>query len=234
MSADFATVMQELSAQAADAPPLDDELRALATGPPGIPELLRAVQLLGQRFEGFEATVAKNFEALENVRGSAAADFAQQLHKLDEQLGAIRHNETYNQKLFDSLHQELISYRDNFVRDSLQKPFIRDLLVLFDDLSAVAAQSEKTAADEPNPSPNAHSRNNLSNTLHFLREILHRLEVTEIETKDTVDLKLHRVISYVPADCVAEDGRIVKRVKRGFNWRGRVLRPEEVIARRFQ
>ncbi len=50
--------MQELSAQAADAPPLDDELRALATGPPGIPELLRAVQLLGQRFEGFEATVA--------------------------------------------------------------------------------------------------------------------------------------------------------------------------------
>ena len=51
-------------------------------------------------------------------------------------MSAIRESETVNQKLFDSLHEELISYRDNFVRDSLQKPFIRDLLVLFDDLSS--------------------------------------------------------------------------------------------------
>ena len=63
--------------------------------------------------------------------------------KIEEQLSAIRDSETVNQKLFDSLHEELISYRDNFVRDSLQKPFIRDLLVLFDDLSAMAGQFEE-------------------------------------------------------------------------------------------
>ena len=30
-----------------------------------------------------------------------------------------------------------------------------------------------------------------------------------------------------------EDGQIVMRVKRGFVWRDQVLRPEEVVAKRF-
>ena len=42
----------------------------------------------------------------------------QALDVLEEQLAAIRDTEKVNQKLFDSLHQELVSYRDNFVRDS--------------------------------------------------------------------------------------------------------------------
>ena len=49
-----------------------------------------------------------------------------------------------------------------------------------------------------------------------------------------VDRTLHRVISFEPAECAEEDGRIVKRLKRGFTWHDRVLRAEEVIAKRFQ
>ena len=234
IGADFAAVMQELSAQAAGAPRREEEPRPLAQPVPEFADLLKAVQLLEQRIGGLEESVTKKLESLENAHGGAAAEFAQQIQKLDEQITAIRNSETVSQQLFDSLHQELISYRDNFVRDSLQKPFIRDLLVLYDDLSAIAGQAEKTVADEESRSANAHSRDNLSNTLHFLVEILHRLEVNEIETKEMVDRKLHRVIGYEPADCVEDDGRIAMRVKRGFMWRGRVLRPEEVTAKRFQ
>jgi molecular chaperone GrpE (heat shock protein) len=233
MNADFATVMQELSALAAGAPASEEESRPTAQSVSGFSDLLKAMQLLGQRIEGLEKTVTKQFEALETARSGAAGDLAEQFGRLDEQLMVIRNSETVNQRLFDSLHQELISYRDNFVRESLQKPFIRDLLVLYDDLSAIAGQMEKATAGEKGRSAPTYSRDNLRNTLHFLLEILHRLEVNEIETKETVDLKLHRVISYVPADCAAEDGHIVKRVKRGFMWHGRVLRPEEVVARRF-
>ena len=148
-------------------------------------------------------------------------------------LSAIRETETVNQKLFDSLHEELISYRDNFVRDSLQKPFIRDLLVLFDDLSTLAGQFEEGANEEESGPENARSRNNLTNILHFLLEILHRLEVNEIAESETVDRTLHRVISFEPAESAEENGRIVKRLKRGFTWHDRVLRAEEVIAKRF-
>jgi molecular chaperone GrpE (heat shock protein) len=48
-----------------------------------------------------------------------------------------------------------------------------------------------------------------------------------------VDRAFHRVVSYEPADFAEEDGRIIMRVKRGFLWRDQVLRPEEVVAKRF-
>jgi molecular chaperone GrpE (heat shock protein) len=40
-------------------------------------------------------------------------------------------------------------------------------------------------------------------------------------------------MSFEPADFPEEDGTIVMRVKRGFVWRGKLIRPEEVIAKRF-
>jgi molecular chaperone GrpE (heat shock protein) len=73
----------------------------------------------------------------------------------------------------------------------------------------------------------------LENAIHSLVEILHRFEVKEIEAKERVDRSYHKILSYEPADLPEEDGRIVMRVKRGFVWRGKLLRPEEVIAKRF-
>ena len=215
----FAAVMQELSAEAA-AVSATKELPPEASAALGISALISAVHSLGQRVETLEESVMRKFEGL-------------QFRKLEEQLAAIRDTENVNQKLFDSLHQELISYRDNFVRDSLQKPFIRDLLILFDDLSAITWQFEQAAAEEETRPDKVQARDNLNNMLHFLLEILHRLEVAEVEQLAVVDFNVHRVIGYVAADSAEEDGRIVKRVKQGFTWHGQLLRPEEVIAQRF-
>lgn len=218
---DFAAVMQELCAQAADVSSTKKEMPAVSRTDEAISELIGAVHSLGQRLEALEGSVLRNFEEL-------------QFQKLEEQLAAIRDSETVNQQLFDSLHKELISYRDNFVRESLQKPFIRDLLVLFDDLSAIAGQVGESEVATEGQDEDTRLRDNISNTLHFLLEILHRLEVNEIELKASVDRTLHRVITFEPTDCAEEDGQIVRRIKRGFTWHDRVLRPEEVIAKRFQ
>ncbi len=215
---DFAAAMHELSAEAATSP-----LPARAPEPEAVQMtmLISAVHALGQRVESLEESVVRKFETIH-------------FQKIEEQLAVIRDSETVNQKLFDSLHQELISYRDNFVRDALQKPFIRDLLVLFDDLSALASQVGEAAEGQGGGALQARSHDNLTNILHFLIEILHRLEVNEIELKDRVDRNLHRVISFEPAASAEEDGQIVRRLKRGFIWHDRVLRAEEVIAKRFQ
>ncbi len=213
---DFGAAMNELSAEAITAP-----AQRADSEPSGMTALIGAVYALNQRIESLEESVLRRFETIH-------------FERIEEQLSVIRDSETVNQKLFDSLHQELISYRDNFVRDALQKPFIRDLLVLFDDLSAITDQvgaATENGAKEPEQT---RSHDNLNNILHFLIEILHRLEVTEIDLKDTVDRTLHRVMSYEPAETAEEDGRIVKRLKRGFIWQGRVLRAEEVVALRFQ
>ena len=55
-----------------------------------------------------------------------------------------------------------------------------------------------------------------------------------MELVDRVDRKLHKVVSYEPSQFQDDDGRILMRLKRGFMWRDKVLRPEEVVATRFE
>ncbi|MGI8430949.1 MAG: nucleotide exchange factor GrpE [Chthoniobacterales bacterium] len=201
LEANFAAVMQELSVEAAGT----EDARIAS----GISVLISGIHALGQRLEVLEETVVLKFETA-------------QFQKIEQQLAVIRETDSVNQKLFDSLHGELISYRDNFVRDALQKPVIRDLVTLFDDLSKIYAQTEESQL-----------RANLEKVLHFVIEIFHRLEVTEVETVELADRALHKVVGTEKTDSPEENGRIVTRVKKGFLWQGKVFRPEEVVVRRF-
>lgn len=226
---EFASAMQQLSAEAEKVLPGDgsDEGKSAEQ----FAQILEEFRSLNGRMTSFEKTVLSRLEKLESTEKT---DLAEQLRKMDEHMVALRNTETVNQRLFDSLHEELIKYRDNFLHESLQKPFIRDLVILFDDLSGLLSQLE-TAGDASGGKRGALGqwRDNLENAIHSLTEILHRMEVSEIEPKEKVDRALHRVVSFEPADYPEEDGQIVMRVKRGFQWRDQVLRPEEVVAKRF-
>ena len=228
---EFASAMQQLSAEAEKTLPENGLGEGSATSEQ-FAQILAEIRALNGRLQNLEETVASR---LEKPEGNEETELAAQLRKMDEHMAALRNTETVNQRLFDSLHEELIKYRDNFLHETLQKPFIRDLVILFDDLSGVAAQLQ-TAAEGANPKRGmlGQWRDNLENAIHSLTEILHRMEVSEIEPKEMVDRAFHRVISYEPADFVEDEGRIVMRVKRGFMWRDQVLRPEEVVAKRFE
>jgi len=226
---EFASAMQQLSAEAEKTLPNGewDEGR----GEQQFAQILEEFRGLNGRVASFEQTVLRRLEKLENTEKD---DFAEQFRKMDEHMAALRNTESVNQRLFDSLHDEMIRYRDNFLHESLQKPFIRDLVILFDDLSGILSQLQNAVeASDGKRSPLGQWRDNLENAIHSLTEILHRMEVSEIEPRDMVDRALHKVISFEPADFAEEDGQIVMRVKRGFLWRDQVLRPEEVVAKRF-
>jgi molecular chaperone GrpE (heat shock protein) len=223
MPDEFATAMQQFSAEAAkrsspgSAGPLD------AATPQALDELRGMVE----RLEKLESVLTDKIDKINGV------DLLGRFQKIDEQLAAIRSNGNMNQRVFDSLHDELIKYRDNFLHESLQKPFIHDLVHLFDDLSSLSEQLRTASEEESGRGHVAQWRDNLENGIHSLVEILHRLEVKEIDVKEKVDRSFHKVVSFEPADFQEDDGRIVMRLKRGFFWRGKLIRPEEVIAKRF-
>ena len=226
---EFASAMQQLSAEAQKA--LPENASGNNQSGAQFAQILAEFRMLNNRVTSFEQTVLGRLEKLEKTEQN---DFAEQFRKMDENMAALRNTETVNQRLFDSLHEEMIKYRDNFLHESLQKPFIRDLVILFDDLSGLLSQLQ-TAIDASDGKRSALKqwRDNLENAIHSLTEILHRMEVSEIEPKEMVDRSLHKVLSFEPADFAEEDGQIVMRVKRGFLWRDQVLRPEEVVAKRF-
>src|SRR3954465_14171714 len=225
---EFATAMQQLSAEAKKTlvpPPRPN--RPVETAAP-------TSEVADARLQDLEKTLSRKIDDLARaVTQSKSNDLGPRLQQIEEELAAIRNTETVNQRLFDSLHEELFKYRDNFVHESLQKPFIHDLVHLFDDLSGLVTQLPTNAQEHKKRGQATQWRDNLDNAIHSLVEILHRLEVTEIEPHEKLDRTLHRVVSFEPADYPEEDGRIVMRLKRGFLWRGAVIRPEEVIAKRY-
>jgi molecular chaperone GrpE (heat shock protein) len=228
---EFASTMQQLSAEAEKALPEDAGEEGQKDAQ--FAQILRQFNVLNGRMLCLEERVARRFDKNADAEQN---DLAEQIRKMDEHMVALRNTESVNQRLFDSLHQELGQYRDNFLHESLQRPFIRDLLILFDDLTGLSSQLQtaEEGGGEGKRDKLGQWRDNLENAIHSLTEILHRMEVSEIEVKETVDRAFHRVVSYEPSDFAEDDGRIVMRVKRGFLWRDQVLRPEEVVAKRFE
>ncbi len=226
MPDDFASTMQELSAAAT----LAQEQKSSSE----VASLLREFRLVSESVQSLESALTRRVENIASIILPAhATETAHQFQKIEEGLESIRASESVNHRLFDSLHEELLKYRDNFLYESLQKPFVRDLIGVFDDLTTLATQL-KTASEERKSERLNRWRENLANAIHGLVEVFHRLEVTEVEPKEFVDLAIHRVVTYEATKRKEDDGRIVNRIKRGFIWRGNVLRPEEVIALRCQ
>jgi molecular chaperone GrpE (heat shock protein) len=226
MPDDFASTMQELSTAAT--------LAQEQKGKNDFASLLREFRLVSESVQSLESALTRRVENIASIILPAhATEAAHQFQKIEENLESIRASESVNHRLFDSLHEELLKYRDNFLYESLQKPFVRDLIGVFDDLTSLATQL-KTASEERKSERLKRWRDNLANAIHGLVEVFHRLEVTEVEAKEFVDLAIHRVVTYETTKRKEDDGRIVNRIKRGFIWRGNVLRPEEVIALRCQ
>jgi len=231
---DFTVAMQQLSAEAEKirpAMPIVTDNSFLKS--PDQTKSAPPPEILAQQLQTLENNLLRRIEKLSaDMDATRRAAFAQHFKKIDEQLALIRNTESVNQQLFDSLHAELLKYRDNFLHESLQRPFIHDLVYLYDHLNGLCEQLSSAAQQKGKGSRVFQWRDNLENAIHSLVEILHRFDVNEIEPRERVDRACHRVISYEPADFPEEDGAIVMRVKRGFVWRGKLIRPEEVIAKR--
>ena len=228
---EFASAMQQLSAEAEKTLPAHSPKKG---GPHlSAADLSQHADSVHARLDRMEQEMNRRMDKIMSaVTASAKDESAERFRKIEEQLETIRGSETVNQRLFDSLHEELLAYRDNFLHESLQKPFIHDLVHLYDDLMSLSDQLQNAAAQDGRGRA-MQWRDNLENAIHSLIEILHRFEVKEIEPKENVDRAFHKVVSFEPADFAEEDGRIVMRVRRGFFWRGKLIRPEEVIAKRF-
>ena len=158
-----------------------------------------------------------------------------------QRLGSV---ETANSKLFDALHAELKGYKDNFLFDALQKPFVRDLVSLFDDFSAVHEQFEARLRSLRAAHPDGSEEitfldaqvGNMENQIHHMIEVFLRMEVELSKTVvgAPVDKRTHRIVSFEPAAAEAEDGQVARSTKPGFSWRERIIRPEEIVARRWK
>jgi len=149
-----------------------------------------------------------------------------------------------NQKLFDALHDELRGYKDGFLLEILHRPLIRDLILLYDDLSELhrrTAASLDTLPDSTAPEMASARKQlevlatNLDHIVESLLEILARMDVKRLDpATGKLDKLNQRVLNVLPAASPEEDLIIAASLKPGFHWRDRTIRPEEVTVKKWK
>lgn len=259
---DFAGEMKNLSSQAeakaSGAVRMDRNDLLLALG-----QMLRPLAFELESVKRNNAEMTAALTALgKSVASPTPAPSSQAIDNISQQLQRIGSVESANQKLFDALHAELKGYKDNFLFDALQKPFIRDLVSLFDDFTAVHEQTMgrleklRTAPAPEKPGKGSEKKRdgaspaveeselaflqnlagNVENQLHHMIEVFLRMDVELSRTAAgaPVDKKTHRIVGFEPAATPEDDGLVARSVKPGFSWRERAIRPEEIIARRWK
>src|SRR5437879_10312298 len=172
---EFATAMQQLSAEAEKTLPPDEiEQYDHFGGEDNLGRMLQEFSALNDRIQTVENALSKRLDQLAAAMPPAkSVDLAARFKKIDEQLAAIRNSESVNQRLFDALHDELLKYRDNFLHESLQKPFIHDFVILLAHHKSLAEHLGTAAHDKGKRNHLAKWRDHMKNAIHSLVVILH-------------------------------------------------------------
>jgi GrpE len=178
---------------------------------------------------------------------SEIADVQKGMLRLMADLRAIvEARNTVSQNMFSALHHELKGYKDGFLLQTVHRPIIRDLVTLYDDVAELHRQLVNIGPTHPSSSKGKAEVNamlerirqvatNMENNLEFILEVLARLDVSVMPPgPEKLDKLSQKAVSLEAAATQEEDGTVVRAVKRGFLWKDAVLRPEEVVIKRWK
>lgn len=157
------------------------------------------------------------------------------LDRVDEQLAELSklfhariEDDGIKSQLFEQLYLDLSRYRDDFVFTSITRRIFTDVLRLFDRVDA-------TLDDRTLP---ALSRDDLvAHLTSFRNEILQCLRRQEVLVIDSppgyFDEAWQEAVETRPVDRCEDDQKVMEVVRKGFTYRGRILRPASVIVGRY-
>lgn len=228
----FADQMKNLAAEAEQ----QSEDGSVNKSGPDLLQMLRPLVL------GMEALARATGESTSVLMKLEAAATAQQT--LPQFMTSVQENmddrHALNQELFNALHQELKGYKDDFLLEVMYKPIIRDVITLFDDLTQIHQQLNVLLKDQEAAGETVHQslrnlRDNIDHKVEFVVELLARMGVTRLDPMTgKLDKAMQRAVAVEMAASEEEDSEVVGSLKPGFGWRERVIRPEEVVIKKWK
>ena len=159
---------------------------------------------------------------------------------------ALEQRNLVNRAMFEALHTELKTYKDAFLLEAVLRPVIRDLISLYDDISDIHRQFDlalSTQEQRGNLSGSAlmffetvaAPANQLAHNREAILEVLERLDVTLVAAgTGKLNKQSQRAVTVEFTEDPDQDHEIVKVIKRGFLWKDRVIRAEEVVIKKWK
>lgn len=174
--------------------------------------------------------------ANEPTNSVAAAAARDALAAIEAQLAELRR--TFDEKirddaskgeLFEKLYADLARYRDDFVFASITRRVLSDVMQLFDRVDTLLGDGVLAGMQPAEIADHVRS---------FRTEILQMLRRQEVSIVDpnpgSFDETIQEAVDVRPVSRREDDQRVVAVVRRGFRYRGRLLRPESVVVGRFK
>ena len=136
--------------------------------------------------------------------------------KFDEKIAADSHKN----ELFDKMYAELGTYKNDIYQKML-KPIIMDVIMLIDDTNKFIR--------DVYPGDTKKVYKALCMIPDDLLEILERNGVEAFhDESDEFNPKTQRVLKTIPAAKLDMDNRVESRIRHGYKWDGKVIKPEMI------
>jgi molecular chaperone GrpE len=148
-------------------------------------------------------------------------DVLAELRELRERFESkIRYDEVKERQI-DALHEELQGYRQGLYQQIMQ-PVVMDLISIYDEVAGQFAR----ISDGPD--------GGLGFLAEMIEDVLARYGVSQYEVDgDAVDRSKQKVIGAQDTADPELGKRVARRVRPGFEMKGKVIRPEWVTAYRY-
>ena len=205
-------------------------------------------QLLRPILQGIEAVARAQFEQVDVLdRVEKVMMHQTGVPKLlAETKVALEQRNHVNRAMFEVLHAELKTYKDAFLLEAVLRPVIRDLISLYDDISDIHRQFSLALATQEQRGSLAGSAliffenvaapaSQLEHNRDSILEVLERLDVTLVPVgTGKLDKQSQRAVTVEFTEDPDLDHEVVKVTKRGFLWKDRVIRAEEVVIKKWK
>jgi len=168
----------------------------------------------------------------------AAADFQAGLEKIMVSITGLQQSfnakirfDASKERIIDSLHKELQDYRDG-LHAKILRPVFLDLIAMHDDLRNLVRFNNNL--DQESGEAALRLRQNLVSFQQSIEDVLEKHGVTGYEEPgDLYSAQRQRALRTENTDDAAMDRIVSERIRKGFEYDGKVLRPEIVNIYKF-
>ncbi len=168
-------------------------------------------------------------EDTDNKALSAKLDAVQaQLQGLEAEFQSKLKYDQHKEKIIDNLHHELQEYKNNLIQ-KLLRPVIMDVILAIDDVHKLLKHYNKQKEEEPEKLDPLKLLGLLNTIPEDLSDLLYRQGVEPFSGQETLfNPARQKAAKTIPVSEPEKDKQIAQSVRTGYEWEGKILRPELV------
>ena len=167
----------------------------------------------------------KSEEQEEDIISNKLKGLSSKLDDLQKEFKRKLKYDAHKEKLIDSLHNELQLYKNDLIKKHVQS-LIMDVIKVIDDIRKLSEHYRTCPSEEIEVEKLLGIFDRIPSDLE---DIFFYQGVTPYQCKgNDFDPKLQRVLKNIETSNQSKDKTVAERIRPGYEWEGKILRPEIV------